>query len=372
MTRLTVTVASILIAASAAQTALAQDIVKDVRASLVDLPAWKIPEICAKDSAQGHCVSLESKAWRAVSGSWISVPDAVKKICLGDSKGPGDQSWRVLGDCVDEQMEKQGDRRAVATARTPAEAVPPAKATAAPKIEVPPPVLGFNVAPPPMATEIEAKRLADEAAAKKAADEADARRRAEADVAAKRSADEADAARKAAETADAKRRADAEAKRLADEAAAKKAADDAEKKRVADAAAAAAAAKRAEAEAVAKVCQDKLKAVADVGAIRFRISSATIDRASNPTLDQLADVVKSCPGNAVLVEGHTDDQGAADFNLTLSRNRAQAVVDYLVRAGIAAELVAAEGFGSARPIGDNTTGDGRAQNRRIEFKVQPK
>lgn len=376
----------------------AQDIVKDARASLADLPTWKIPEICAKDSAQAHCLSLESKAWRAVSGSWVSLPDAVKKTCLGNTKGPGDQSWRVLGDCVDEEMEKQGDKRAVATLRTPAEAVPPPKPATPAKIEVPPPVLGFNVAPPPMATEIEAKRLADEAAAKKAAEEAEAKRRAEADAAAKRSAEENEAARKAAEAAqaqkraeadakrlaeeaaakkaaeeaEAKRRAEADAKRVAEEAAAKKAAEDAEKKRVADAAAAAEAAKRAQAEAAAKVCQDKLKSVTDLGAIRFRIASANIDRASNATLDQLAEVVKSCPGNTIRVEGHTDSQGEPEFNLTLSRNRAQAVVEYLTRADVAAELVSAEGFGDTRPVADNATSDGRTQNRRIEFKVQPK
>ncbi len=369
-------------------TVLAQDIVKDAKGALADLPAWKIPEICAKDSAQYHCLVLESKAWRAVSGSWVSLPDAVKKTCLGNAKGLSDQSWRVLGDCIDEEMDKQGDKRAVATSRTPAEAVPPPKPVALPtpaKVDVPPPVLGFTVAPPPFAAEAEAKRLADEVAAKKAADEAEAQRRAEADTASKRTAEANEAARQAAEVKrvadnaaarktaediDKKRMADAEAdaKRIADAAAAQKAAENAEKKRIADAQAAGI----ADVTAIAKACEDKLKVVSSAGAIRFRIASATLDRASNATLDQLADVVKTCPGNVIRVEGHTDNQGDPDQNLTLSRNRAQAVVDYLVRAGVAAAQVSAEGLGETAPIADNATNEGRALNRRIAFKVQPK
>lgn len=338
--------------------AAAQDIVKDAKASLADLPTWKIPEICAKDSAQSHCLALESRAWRTVSGSWVSLPDAVKTACLGATRSPLDRSWRVLGDCVDEEMEKAGDKHAVLTAHTPAELVPPPK-PAVIAAAVPPPVLGVTIAPPPFAldAEADAKRKV-EAEAKRAAEEAAARK--EAEVA---------AAKKAAEDAEAKRKADADARRLADEATAKKAAEDAEAKRVADAAAA----KRvAEAEALAKACQDKLQAVAQGNAVRFRVSSASIDRESNPALDRLADVVKACPGNQIRVEGHTDSIGDPGFNLTLSRNRAQAIVDYLVKAGVDASLVAAEGFGDTKPIAGNETPDGRAQNRRIEFKVQAK
>ena len=339
-----VAIAAIWLACVAAPLA-AQDIVKDAKASLADLPTWKIPEICAKDSAQAHCLALESRAWRAVSGSWVSVPDAVKKTCLGSARSPLDRSWRVLGDCVDEEMERAGDRKAVATARTPAEPVPaprPVVTIAA----VPPPVLGLNIAPPPFALDAEAE----------------AKRRAEAD--AKRATDDA-AARKAADDVEAKRKADAEAKRLADEAAARKAAEAAEAKRIADAAAA----KRAEVEVAAKVCQDKLQAVTQANAIRFRTSSATIDRDSNSTLDALAASAKSCPGYQIRVEGHTDSVGDTGFNLTLSRNRAQAIVDYLVKAGVDTGSIAADGFGDTKPIAGNETSEGRAQNRRIAFKV---
>lgn len=73
----------------------------------------------------------------------------------------------------------------------------------------------------------------------------------------------------------------------------------------------------------------------------------------------------------IVVEGHTDSQGSKDFNLNLSRQRAQAVRDYLTSHGVAADRVQAEGFGSAQPVGDNGTPQGRANNRRVEIVVKP-
>ena len=73
----------------------------------------------------------------------------------------------------------------------------------------------------------------------------------------------------------------------------------------------------------------------------------------------------------IVVEGHTDSQGGAAYNQTLSQQRAQAVRDYLVGRGIAADRVTFQGFGLSRPIADNATAEGRAINRRVEIVVQP-
>ncbi len=73
----------------------------------------------------------------------------------------------------------------------------------------------------------------------------------------------------------------------------------------------------------------------------------------------------------ILVEGHTDSQGSAAYNQDLSQRRAQSVRDYLVSRGIAADRVTAEGFGLTRPIADNASAEGRADNRRVEIVVQP-
>lgn len=74
----------------------------------------------------------------------------------------------------------------------------------------------------------------------------------------------------------------------------------------------------------------------------------------------------------VRIEGHTDNQGTAESNLELSGKRALAVKTWLVDHGISADRILAVGFGQTKPIADNSTADGRAQNRRTEFKVAGK
>ena len=91
---------------------------------------------------------------------------------------------------------------------------------------------------------------------------------------------------------------------------------------------------------------------------------------------KLNDVAKALteqdPDSTMVVEGHTDSQGGADFNQKLSEQRAQAVRDYLVSRGIASDRITAAGFGPTRTIGDNATAEGRANNRRVEIVVKPK
>ena len=71
----------------------------------------------------------------------------------------------------------------------------------------------------------------------------------------------------------------------------------------------------------------------------------------------------------IRVEGHTDSQGDDAYNLELSQRRAQAVVDYLVGKGVDRARLQAKGFGEARPLADNRTRDGRAENRRVVFTI---
>jgi outer membrane protein OmpA-like peptidoglycan-associated protein len=77
------------------------------------------------------------------------------------------------------------------------------------------------------------------------------------------------------------------------------------------------------------------------------------------------------PSTKIVIEGHTDSQGSASFNQDLSQRRASSVRDYLVSHGLAADRVTAQGFGAGRPIADNTSPEGRANNRRVEIVVQP-
>ena len=85
---------------------------------------------------------------------------------------------------------------------------------------------------------------------------------------------------------------------------------------------------------------------------------------------EIAKLVQQNADLKLRVEGHTDNQGNAATNQALSEKRAQAVVDYLVRAGLPASRFTAVGYGSARPVATNDTDEGKAQNRRIEFVVK--
>lgn len=86
-------------------------------------------------------------------------------------------------------------------------------------------------------------------------------------------------------------------------------------------------------------------------------------------LDQVALVLKDAPKIRVRIEGHTDSQGAERSNMTLSQNRADSVRDYLINVGIAADRLLAVGFGETTPIASNSTVQGRALNRRVEFNI---
>lgn len=102
--------------------------------------------------------------------------------------------------------------------------------------------------------------------------------------------------------------------------------------------------------------------------IRFRPNSAEIERESHPILNQIALALRKHKEiEHVEIGGHTDNTGPHDFNMLLSRARARSVRQYIIGRGIRPERLAANGYGPDRPIGDNASEEGRAQNRRVEF-----
>lgn len=104
--------------------------------------------------------------------------------------------------------------------------------------------------------------------------------------------------------------------------------------------------------------------------VYFQTSKAVILPKSYGLLDNVAAVLSAHTEITKLrVEGHTDDRGADQANLDLSRRRAEAVVAYLVNKGIAKERLEAEGLGETRPIAPNDSNDNRARNRRVEFVI---
>lgn len=102
--------------------------------------------------------------------------------------------------------------------------------------------------------------------------------------------------------------------------------------------------------------------------IEFGFDSAEILPASERTLNIARQILRDNPDARVEVGGHTDDVGNANYNRRLSQQRADAVRDWLVGHGVERDRLRARGYGAAQPVAPNTTDEGRARNRRIEFK----
>jgi OmpA-OmpF porin, OOP family len=120
----------------------------------------------------------------------------------------------------------------------------------------------------------------------------------------------------------------------------------------------------------ATVCQQLFSELMAKGTIRFETGRSTLDPDSAGLLDRLIETALRCPATNFEVAGHTDTDGENASNQALSERRAQAVVDYLVKAGLPASRFMAAGYGSTKPIATNDSDQGKAQNRRIEFLVR--
>lgn len=120
----------------------------------------------------------------------------------------------------------------------------------------------------------------------------------------------------------------------------------------------------------ATVCQQLFSGLLAKEKIRFESGRATIDPDSAGLLDRLVETALRCPNANIEIAGHTDGDGEGAFNQSLSEKRAQAVTDYLVKAGLPAGRFTATGYGSTQPVAGNDTDEGKAQNRRIDFLVR--
>jgi len=108
------------------------------------------------------------------------------------------------------------------------------------------------------------------------------------------------------------------------------------------------------------------------GSVLFASAKWDLLPAAQVKLNDVANaLIKEDPISKIVVEGHTDSQGTAANNQVLSQQRAQVVRDYLVTRGIASDRITAQGFGPSRSVADNTSTEGRANNRRVEIVVTP-
>jgi outer membrane protein OmpA-like peptidoglycan-associated protein len=140
---------------------------------------------------------------------------------------------------------------------------------------------------------------------------------------------------------------------------------------------------RAEAERRAKEAFDKLSAanaavtqeprgtvITLPGNVLFASGKAMLLPGAQTSLNQVADALKDQPTATITVEGHTDSTGSDVTNMALSQARAESVGNYLVSRGVPKEQVTTTGLGPSRPVAENTTPEGRANNRRVEIIVK--
>ena len=119
-------------------------------------------------------------------------------------------------------------------------------------------------------------------------------------------------------------------------------------------------------------CKAQTLAQSQYGEIRFVSGTAQLDERARQVVNAYAAVMNRCfkddeSGLSVELAGHTDNEGEEDFNLSLSQDRADAVRAALVERGVAEDRIIANGYGESQPIADNSTAEGRAENRRTEL-----
>ncbi|MCB9203273.1 MAG: OmpA family protein [Flavobacteriales bacterium] len=112
-----------------------------------------------------------------------------------------------------------------------------------------------------------------------------------------------------------------------------------------------------------------IRVILGENAVKFDLNKSTLTAQAKTNLDNLVPVFQEYADTNIQINGYTDSTGAADYNLKLSEARAKSVADYLKAKGISADRLTTKGFGIADPIADNTTEQGRAENRRVEFAI---
>ncbi|MEM9355356.1 MAG: OmpA family protein [Pseudomonadota bacterium] len=404
-----------------------------IQARAEPLPSWPVSKICQSDSAPGQCQLFEQRARARVSEAWMTLPAAVQKGCVAEFRPPLDPSWRILADCIGElgvvtrvnvrktaieREKKLAEELRIRRQKAEEEARRKAAAEEAERQR--------RIAEA-AAKEVERQRKIAEAAEKQRvseeeqsflaaleAERAEERRAAKlAAEAAKQRAKELEEQRVAAEEASFLKELAAQQKRerLAKAAAAAKAAKTTTSNLQTAAASAvglagnnqaapalkpeakqpqktlkvalpAQPAKKAKTQPVVEktstkprdpevaICEDRLKDTAQAGSVLFAFDSADLLEEAELTLRALSAAVRACGRLKVTIEGHTDATGRISYNQGLSERRAQNVANFLINAGAKSGQVSYVGYGEKRPVASNRTSDGRAKNRRIEYRAQ--
>ncbi len=105
--------------------------------------------------------------------------------------------------------------------------------------------------------------------------------------------------------------------------------------------------------------------------VTFAVDSTSISPTMRNTLDGVAQSMIDYPDLLIDVMGHTDSTGSEQYNLDLSRRRAESVANYLVSRGVSRARIETIGYGEQYPVADNSTAAGRSDNRRVEIRITP-
>lgn len=119
-----------------------------------------------------------------------------------------------------------------------------------------------------------------------------------------------------------------------------------------------------------QVTQDARGIILSMSDILFDVDKATLKPDLQTSLAKIAGILSVYQELAVSVEGHTDNTGTAEHNMKLSEQRAQNVLDFLVKQGIEGERLSAKGYGMTMPVADNATKEGRQKNRRVDLVIK--
>jgi len=122
-------------------------------------------------------------------------------------------------------------------------------------------------------------------------------------------------------------------------------------------------------EVIAELEKYKLDQIVRLNNIFFDVDKFDLKAESFTELNEVLKILTQNPEMHIEISGHTDNTGTNEYNITLSKNRANAVISYLIGKGIDKKRLSSAGFGSSKPAESNDTELGRALNRRIEMKI---
>ncbi len=126
---------------------------------------------------------------------------------------------------------------------------------------------------------------------------------------------------------------------------------------------------RAQLNSVLATSESARGLIVNMSDVLFDTGKYTLKPNTQISLAKVSGILQAYPGLKLQVEGYTDSVGGDDYNQKLSENRADAVRDFLITQGVQPDNISSTGFGKAKPVADNSTAEGRAQNRRVQLVV---